>query len=139
MPDQHDYNRELIETFRTTREATGNPLDGRALLLLTTTGARSGLPRVTPLVSIHLGDRLFIVASNGGSQAHPAWYHNLLAHPDVTVEVGPDTFTATASELKGPDRPVIWAEVIQQFPFYADYQAKVTREIPLIELKRKPN
>ena len=101
MPDIKDYNSELIETFRATRAAAGNPLDGRALLLLTTIGARTGLPRVTPLVSISIGDRLFIVASSGGSQFNPAWYHNLLANPEVTVEFGPDTFQATASV----DRP----------------------------------
>ena len=137
MSDPKDYNSELIENFRATREATGNPLDGRALLLLTTTGARTGLPRVTPLVAISTGGRLFIVASAGGSQFNPAWYHNLLANPEVTVEYGPDTFQAIASQVTDADRPALWAEVVRQFPFYAEYQAQVARKIPLLELTRK--
>jgi deazaflavin-dependent oxidoreductase (nitroreductase family) len=137
MSDPNDYNRQLIETFRVTRDTTGTPLDGRSLLLLTTTGARTGLPRTIPLTAIHAGDRLLIVASNGGAQTDPAWYHNLLTHPDVTVEVGPETFEATASVVEGPERPVLWAKVVELFPFYGDYQAKVARVIPLIELVRQ--
>jgi deazaflavin-dependent oxidoreductase (nitroreductase family) len=136
MPDFKDYNSQLIEKFRTTRDDTGNPLDGRPLLLLTTTGARTGLPRTIPLTAVQTANRLLIVASNGGAPTDPAWYHNLLAHPDVTVEVGQETFPATASLVPASERPNLWAKVVELFPFFGDYQAKVTREIPLIELER---
>jgi deazaflavin-dependent oxidoreductase (nitroreductase family) len=88
------------------------------------------------LTAVQTANRLLIVASNGGAPTDPAWYHNLLTHPDVTVEVGQETFPATASLVPASERPNLWAKVVELFPFFGDYQAKVTREIPLIELER---
>jgi deazaflavin-dependent oxidoreductase (nitroreductase family) len=136
MTDQRDYNQRLIEEFRAERSKTGKPLEGRPLLLLTTTGARSGQLRTTPMMYIPDGDRLLIIASNAGAPTHPDWYRNLMAHPQVTVEVGPDTFDAIATVTEGEARQQLWTRVTEQYPFFIDHQAKVTRQIPVIVLER---
>lgn len=137
MIDQKAYNRQLIEDFRATRGTSGGPLDGRAILLLTTTGAKSGQRRTTPMMYIRDGDRLIVIASNAGAPAHPDWYHNMVAHPDVTVEVGTETFDARAVVLEGAERQQIWDKLVEQYTFFIDHQAKITRQIPLIALERR--
>ena len=136
MADQIEYNRRLIAEFRAARGQSAGPFAGRALLLLTTTGARSGQPHTTPLMYIPLDDRLLVIASNIGAPAHPAWYHNLVAHSDVTVEVGAETFPATAVVPIGPERQRLWDHVVALHPFFADHQAKTPRVIPVIALER---
>ncbi|MGH2515522.1 MAG: nitroreductase family deazaflavin-dependent oxidoreductase [Ktedonobacterales bacterium] len=137
MADQQDYNRQLIEQFRTNRDQAGNAFAGRPLLLLTTTGARTGLSRTTPMMYMPDGDRLIVMASNAGAPAHPDWYRNLVAHPDVAVEVGADTYNATARVLEGAERQRIWNRLVESYPFFTDHQAKTTRQIPLIALERQ--
>jgi deazaflavin-dependent oxidoreductase (nitroreductase family) len=137
MTEQQDYNRKLIEEFRANREAGGGAFDGRPLLLLTTTGARSGQPRTTPLMYVPDGDHLLLIASNSGAPVHPDWYRNLMAHPDVIVEVGGDTFDATAVVAQGERRHLLWSRIVEQYPFFTDHQAKVTRQIPVVILERK--
>lgn len=133
----NDWNQRVIQEFR----ANGGKVTGRMgsapLLLLTTTGAKSGKHRVAPLGYLTDGNRLIIVASKLGSPTHPDWYHNLLAHPEVTVEVGNETYTATATVIQGEEREHIWAWAAEQFSFINDHQAKTTRQIPLIALERK--
>jgi deazaflavin-dependent oxidoreductase (nitroreductase family) len=136
MPDLSDYNRKLIEEFRANRDKPGGPMPGRPLLLLTTTGAKSGRRHTTPMMYIRDGDRLLVVASNAGAPAHPDWYRNLVAHPHVTVEVGSETYDATAVVLEGAERDRIWARIIEQYPFFAEHQAKVTRQIPVVALEQ---
>ena len=138
MGDQKDYNRQLIEEFHATRDEEGGPLTGRPVLLLTTTGARSGQRRTTPLMAIREEDRLLVVASNAGAPRHPDWYHNVVAHPEVTVEVGTETFAATAVVLAGAEREELWHRITARYPFFAEHQAKVTRQIPLVALERRP-
>ena len=137
MTDQNDYNRHLIEQFRANREQAGSAFAGRPLLLLTTTGARSGQPRTVPIMYIPGGDRLIVIASNAGAPTHPDWYHNLVAHPDVTVEVGDETYAATAIVTEGAKRQRIWERVVALHPFFAEHQAKITRTIPVIALERQ--
>src|ERR1700694_1914346 len=137
MTDQNDYNRQLIEEFRANRGKSGGPFEGRPLLLLTTTGAKSGQRRTTPMMYVPDGDRLMVIASNIGAPAHPAWYHNLVAHPDVTVEVGAETFAATAVVPARAARERLWDHVVALHPFFADHQAKTPRTIPVIALERK--
>ena len=137
MADQNDYNRQLIEEFRTDRSKTDKPLEGRPLLLLTTTGARSGQRRTTPMMYIPDGDHLIIIASNAGASTHPDWYYNLIAHPQVTAEVGPETFDATAIVIEGPARQQLWTRITELYPFFAEHQAKITRQIPVIALERQ--
>jgi deazaflavin-dependent oxidoreductase (nitroreductase family) len=137
MTDQNDYNRQLIETFRAKRNKADEPSDGRPLLLLTTTGARSGKLRTTPIMYIPDGDRLMVIASNMGAPTHPDWYHNLVAHPEVTVEVGTETFNAIAVVTEGSERHQLWTKIVELRPFFAEYQAKTTRQIPVIALTRR--
>ena len=133
MADQNDYNRQLIEEFRADRSKFG----GRPLLLLTTTGAKSGQRRTTPMMYVRNGDHLMVIASNVGAPTHPAWYHNLMAHPDVTVEVGNETFEATAIVTTGEERHRLWTRIVELHPFFSEHQAKTTRQIPVIILERQ--
>ena len=137
MSNQNEYNRKLIEDFRASRGVSDDRFADRPLLLLTTTGARSGLRRTTPLMYVPDGDRLLVIASNAGAPAHPDWYRNLLAHPEATVEVGADTFDARAVVLEGTERQQVWDRIVGSYPFFTDHQAKITREIPVIALERK--
>ncbi len=136
MADQNEYNRRLIEDFRANQGTDGGPFEGRPLLLLTTTGARSGQRRTTLMMYIPDGERLLVIASNIGAPKHPDWYHNLVAHPRVTVEVGAETFEATAVVVEDPERRQVWARIVEQYPFFAEHQAKTTRQIPVIALER---
>lgn len=137
MTDQNDYNRQLIEEFRADRSKTDRPLEGRPLLLLTTTGARSGQRRTTPMMYIPDSDHLIVIASNVGASTHPDWYHNLVAHPQVTVEVGPETFDALAIIMEGTARQQLWTRITELYPFFFEHQAKTTRQIPVIALQRQ--
>jgi len=137
MADQNAYNRQLIEEFRADRDKGGGAMKGRPLLLLTTTGAKSGQLRTKPMMFIPDGDRLLVIASNAGAAIHPDWYRNLVAHPEVTVEVGNETFKAIASVTEGPERQRLWSRVVELYPFFADHQAKTTRQIPVIVLERR--
>jgi deazaflavin-dependent oxidoreductase (nitroreductase family) len=135
--DQRAYNQQLIEEFRASRSKDDTPLDGRPLLLLTTTGARTGQRRTTPMMFMRMDERLLVIASNAGAPAHPDWYRNLVAHPHVTVEVGAETFEATAVALEGAERQRLWNRIVELHPFFAEHQAKVARQIPVIALERR--
>ncbi|HEY7122706.1 MAG TPA: nitroreductase/quinone reductase family protein [Ktedonobacterales bacterium] len=137
MTNQNDYNRQLIEEFRANRESGGDKFAGRRLLLLTTTGTRSGQRRTTPMMYIPDGQRLLVIASNAGAPKHPDWYYNLVAHPDVGVEVGSELYDATAVVTEGAEREQIWARVTELHPFFTEHQAKVSRQIPVIALERR--
>ena len=139
MTDQKAYNRQLIEEFRANRGKSDNPMASRPLLLLTTTGAKSGQPRTTPMMYISDGENLLVIASNAGAPTHPDWYHNLVAHPEVTVEVKNETYKAIATVAEGAERQRLWNRIVELYPFFADHQAKVSRQIPVIVLKRQPS
>ena len=136
MQDQHAYNQELIEAFRANRGKTNESFAGRPLLLLTTIGARSGQARTIPLMYFPDGDRLLVLASNFGAPKHPDWYHNLLMHPNVTVEVGSQTYRATAVPLVGRAREQTWARIVERYPSLAQLQAQTRRQIPIVALQR---
>jgi deazaflavin-dependent oxidoreductase (nitroreductase family) len=138
MADQIDrqaYNRNLIEEFRANRGEAG-PFADRPLLLLTTTGARTGQARVTPLMYVPDGDRMLLIASNIGAPKHPDWYRNLVAHPDVTVEVRDETFGARATPAEGDEYARLWASITEQYPFFVEHQEKTTRQIPIVIVTR---
>ena len=135
--NQQDYNQRLIEQFRADRSSNGDAFKGRPLLLLTTTGARSGQRRTTPMMYVRDGERLLVIASNAGAPKHPDWYYNLVAHPHVTVEVGRETYDATAVVTEGAERQQLWDMIVEQYPFFADHQAKVIRRIPVVALERR--
>jgi F420H(2)-dependent quinone reductase len=126
-------NLNVVEEFR----ANGGKVAGRAsLILITTKGAKTGQERVYPLMAVPYDDSYLAVASKGGAPKHPQWYHNLMAHPDITVEVGIETFPARAKLLSGEERAKAFATAIQVFPPYSTYQQKTAREIPVFLLKR---
>ena len=137
MTDQKEYNRQLIEDFRANRGKSGGPFEGRPLLLLTTTGVRSGQLRTTPMMYIPDGDRLLVIASNAGAPTHPDWYYNIVVHPNVTVEVGAETFDATAVVMEGDERQRLWSKIVESYPFFTEHQAKISRQIPVIALSRQ--
>ncbi len=137
MADRNDWNRRLIEEFRANGGKVGGMWEGKPLLLLTTTGAKSGQRRTNPVMYLADGDRLLIFASKGGAPTHPDWYHNLLAHPQVTVEVGTETYEAAAVVLTGEERDRLYAKQSELFPQFAEYQSKTSRKIPVIALTGK--
>ena len=133
MTTWDERNKAVIEEFR----ANGGKVNGwGSLILLTTTGAKTGQPRIAPLMLVNDGNRLLAIASKGGAPKHPDWYLNLLAHPEVTVEVGSEKFETTARILTGDERERAYKRAAEVFPPYADYQKKTTREIPVIALER---
>jgi len=132
------YNTEIIEEFRANGGHVGGIWEGTDLILVHHTGARSGIERVTPLGCFTLEDgRYAIVASNGGSPAHPAWYHNLKANPVTTAEAGGQTFTVLARELDGSARAQLWPALVARYPTLAEHQARTTRRVPVIMLIRQ--
>jgi deazaflavin-dependent oxidoreductase (nitroreductase family) len=137
MRDMNDWNRQTIETFRANGGKVGGMWEGRPLLLLTTTGAKSGQRRTNPTMYLRDGDRLLVFASKSGAPTNPDWYYNLLAHPEVTVEVGSETYAATATVLSGEERDRLYAKQAGLYPQFGEYQAKTTRHIPVIALERR--
>jgi deazaflavin-dependent oxidoreductase (nitroreductase family) len=126
----------LIAEFRATGGRASGALAGTPLLLLHHVGARTGTPRVTPLAySCHRGDRVVVIASNGGAETDPAWLHNVRAHPEVAVEVGTDRVAVRATEPDGRERDALWAEVVERFPDVGRFQARTRRTIPLVVLQ----
>ena len=107
--------------------------------MLTTTGAKSGQQRVSPLAYLADGERIFIFASNGGAPTNPDWYHNLLAHPTATIEVGTEQFQVKPVVVEGEERDQIYARQVLRMPGFADYEKNTTRKIPVIELIRVNN
>ena len=136
MPTISDWNRQIVEEFRTNEGRVGGPFEGRPLLLLHTTGARSGEERVNPLAYQRDGDRLVVFGSKGGAPRNPDWYHNVVANPRVTVEVGTETFEATARVAGPEERERLWTRQKQLMPGFADYEQKTSRQIPAIILER---
>ena len=129
-----DWNAEVIDEFRANDGKVGGWFADKDLLILHTTGARSGIERLSPLVYRREGDRIFVFASKGGSHTNPAWYHNLTAHPEVTVEIGSDTSSATAVEIVGEERDAIYERQAAAISNFAEYQAGTDRKIPVVEL-----
>jgi deazaflavin-dependent oxidoreductase (nitroreductase family) len=136
MDALNDFNRQLIEEYRTNGGKVTGQFAGAALLLLTTTGARSGQSRTNPLAYSRDGDRLVVIASKGGAPTSPDWYHNLLAHPEATVEMGSERFPVRASFPQGEERTRLYDQQAAQMPNFAEYQRNTARQIPVIVLER---
>jgi deazaflavin-dependent oxidoreductase (nitroreductase family) len=130
-----DFNARIIEEFRANEGRVGGPFEGRPLLLLHHTGAKSGVERVNPVAYQTVGDAFAIFGSNSGGDTNPAWYHNLLAHPDVTVEVGTSTVRVRAREAHGAERDEIWERQKRERPAFADYETQTSRQIPVVLLE----
>ena len=132
-------NAKVVEQLRANATTPGGASADSRLLLLHTTGARSGQPRLTPLAYLRDGDRLVVIASNGGAPKHPAWYHNLVANPKVGVEVGAEQFYARATVAQEPERARLFAKMAAKSPAFTAYQQKASpRVIPVVTLTRAP-
>ena len=131
-----DFNRNLIQDLRANGKATSGPFEGRDVLILTTKGAKSKEVRENPIVYTRDGDHYVVVASKGGAPTHPAWYHNLVTHPEVTVEVGGEKFKARAHVAQGDEYERIYQQHADINPTFHDYRKKTTRKIPVIVLER---
>ena len=130
----NDFNAQIIEEFRANEGRVGGPFEGGTLLLLHHVGARTGTPRVNPLMYRRDGDRYVVFASKAGAPTNPDWYHNLKAHPNTTIEVGTDTIDVAASEATGEERDRLYNAQAEESPQFAEYQAKTDRVIPVIVL-----
>jgi len=137
MSDIHDWNRKIIEEFRANEGQVGGQFAGAPVLLLHTTGAKTGQERVNPMMYLDLDEHRYVFASKAGADTNPDWYRNLIAHSDVTVDVGTETYPATAVPVTGEDRDRIYAEQARRYPGFAEYQEKTTRVIPVVELIAK--
>ena len=135
MPDANDFNQSIVDEFRANGGKVGGPFEGAPMLLLTTTGAKSGQARTAPLVYLPDGDRYVVFASKAGAPTNPDWYHNLVANPSVSVEVGSDRTDADAVVLTGEERDQLFAKQAERMPGFKDYQDKTTRVIPAIALQ----
>lgn len=138
MSDVQDWNRKIIEEFRANAGRLGGNFEGAPMLLLHTTGARSGAERVNPMMYLERDGRRFVFASAAGADKHPDWYFNLVANPTVTVELGDGTFTARAMALAGAERDEVYRQQAASYPGFAEYQAKTTRVIPVVEIVAGP-
>jgi deazaflavin-dependent oxidoreductase (nitroreductase family) len=132
--DIQDINRKVIEQFRAGGEIEG--MHRERLLLLTTTGARTGSTRTTPMMFHPDGDRVLVMASNAGARKPPDWYANLVANPSVKVEISDESYPATAAVLAGEERERLWAAITAANPFFIDHERKAGREIPVVALTR---
>lgn len=137
MSDRNDFNARLIEEFRANGGKVGGMFADRPMMILTTTGAKTGQPRTSPLVYTMDGDRVVIIASKGGAPTNPAWYHNLVANPDVTVEIGAERFEARAIIPDRAERDRLFDAQAAIMPGFRDYQNNTERIIPVIILERR--
>ncbi|BBY63725.1 nitroreductase family deazaflavin-dependent oxidoreductase [Mycolicibacterium helvum] len=131
-----EINRAVIDEFRATGGKAGGMFEGKPLVLVHHVGAKSGTERIAPLVPLLHDDRIFIFASKGGADTNPDWYHNLVAHPNVTVELGTESFPVTAWVLSGSERDEVYARQVAAEPQFGDYQRSTSRVIPVVELQR---
>jgi deazaflavin-dependent oxidoreductase (nitroreductase family) len=131
-----DFNKKIIDEFRANQGKVGGQFNGMPLLLLTTKGAKSGVSRTNPLAYLRDGDRYVIIASYAGAPKNPPWYHNLVANPNVRVEVGGQSFDARAEVVKEPERSALYQKVEAAMPVFSEYKRKTQRSIPVIALRR---
>ena len=134
-PDWNDWDRRIIEEFRANEGNVGGQFAGVPLLLLTTTGAKSGEPRIIPLAYLSDGGHIYVFAGNRGAPTNPGWYHNLVAHPGVTVELGTETFEARATVVDNAEANRLGRIQAQKIPALAALQT--TRKVPVVLLERK--
>ncbi|HZC91240.1 MAG TPA: nitroreductase family deazaflavin-dependent oxidoreductase [Mycobacterium sp.] len=138
MPDTETikaFNKSITDEFRANDGKVGGPFEGADLLLLTTTGAKSGQPRISPLAYFRIDGKLLIIGSFAGADINPGWVHNLRADPSAHVEIGNESSDVTARELPSGERDALFGKITAAAPGFAEYQAKTTRVIPVFELQ----
>ena len=137
MANATDFNTKIIDEFRENEGKVGGPFAGAPMVLVHHFGAKSGQERVSPVVYQALGESFVVFASKAGSDTNPAWYHNLVAHPEVEIEVGSSTIPVRARVAEGVERERIWTKQKADMPGFADYEAKTSRQIPVVVLDRR--
>jgi deazaflavin-dependent oxidoreductase (nitroreductase family) len=135
VADSGDWNTKIIEEFRANAGKVGGQFEGAPLLILTTTGAKSGNEHTVPLMYLPYGDRLVVFASKAGADTNPDWYYNIVAYPMARVEVRHKIFAATATIETGEFRDQLFAEQARLYPGFAEYQRKTSRKIPAVSLR----
>lgn len=138
MGEAQDRNRKIIEEFRSNGGRVGGPFEGAPVLLLHTTGAKSGRNRVNPVMYQAVDDSFAVFASKGGAPTNPDWFHNLLAHPLADIEVGTETRRVRARVADGEEREHLWERQKTRFPNFAAYEARTSRRIPVVVLEPVP-
>ncbi|MCB0018056.1 MAG: nitroreductase family deazaflavin-dependent oxidoreductase [Anaerolineales bacterium] len=136
MSNPNDFNQQVIDEFRANEGQVGGYFANSTLLLLHSTGAKSGQPRLNPLVTMPVGDDYVIIASKGGAPTNPDWYYNLVANPEAEIEVGAERFPVRARLAEEPERTLLYQQVAAQFPAFAEYEKKAGRTIPVFVLNR---
>ena len=136
MSEVNEWNKKVIAEFRANEGKVGGSFEGKTLLLLHTIGAKSQQERINPVACVMDGDRLAVIASKAGAPTHPDWYYNVVANPQVTVEVGTETFQAKATVADEPERTRLYNQMVEVMPGFDDYRRKTTRVIPVIVLER---
>jgi deazaflavin-dependent oxidoreductase (nitroreductase family) len=136
MAEANNWNKGIIDEFRANDGEVGGSFAGAPLLLLTTTGAKTGQLRTNPVMYLPDGDRVLVFASKAGAPTNPDWYHNLVAHPTASVEVGDEHYDVKATVLTGAERDRMYARQAELYPGFAEYEAKTTRTIPVVALER---
>ena len=134
MSDLNERNKKIIDEFRANAGRVGGNFEGKLLLLLHTKGAKSGQKRINPLACVKDGEQFVVIASKGGADTHPDWYYNVIANPQVTVEVGTETFQAHATIAEEPEQTRLYDKMVKVMPGFDGYRRKTTRVIPVIVL-----
>ena len=137
MAEPNDQNAPIIAEFRANAGKVGGMFEGAPLLLLHSIGAKSGEERIQPMMYQPAGDSFAVFASYAGGPKHPAWYHNLVAHPDASIEVGTGLVEVTAQITTGEERAAIWKTQKERYPMFAEYEQQTEREIPVVLLERQ--
>lgn len=132
----NEFNKNIVEEFRSNAGVVGGPFEGRPLLILHTTGAKSGQPRLAPLAYFDVEGKLIIVGSKAGADTNPDWVHNLRANPQAHIEIGTEAYDVVASEMSREERDEAYPKLVAEAPGFGEYQAKTSRVIPLFELTR---
>jgi deazaflavin-dependent oxidoreductase (nitroreductase family) len=137
MADIHDWNAQIIAEFRANDGKVGGRFEGASLLLLHSTGAKSGAERINPLVYQAVGASFAVFASKAGADTNPDWYHNVVTNTDCSVEVGADAVDVRARVLEGDEREQVWSTQKVRAPGFAEYEQKTSRVIPVVLLERR--
>ena len=136
MSELNEYNKQVITEFRANEGKVGGQMENMPVILLTMTGAKSGRTITKPLVYTTDGERIVVIASFAGAPHHPGWYHNLVANPEVTLEIGTERFRARAEVTSGEERQRLFDVQAAQMPIFHDYQKKTSRQIPVVVFNR---
>jgi deazaflavin-dependent oxidoreductase (nitroreductase family) len=132
--ERTNWNQQIIDEFRANDGVVGGRFEGKTLLLLHTTGAKSGQEHINPVAYVRDGEKYVVIASKGGAPTNPDWYYNILAHPHLTVEVGTQTFQVDAKVTEEPERTRLYNKMVEMMPGFDDYRRKTERVIPVIVL-----